>query len=99
MKFVALGVLTLIAQASPAAFAQVPPGHMYGRCSDVYGPVYSSASKAYTASGTCKNGNSINCATDPMDGTPDYYCNVGSNKGQDPNPSVAADEACGCVDN
>ncbi|MCC7344925.1 MAG: hypothetical protein IT573_08295 [Deltaproteobacteria bacterium] len=99
MKLFILGIFAFSLLPQSPALGQVPPGNMYGRCSNIFGPVYNSATKAYSASGTCQNGSPVTCVTDPMDGSPDYYCQTGGSKEQDPNPSVAADEACGCVDN
>ncbi|MDL1870882.1 hypothetical protein FBR05_01600 [Deltaproteobacteria bacterium PRO3] len=99
MKLLLFGMFALSCFPISPALGQVPPGNMYGRCSNIYGPIYNSSTKAYTASGTCQNGNPVNCFTDPIDGSPDYYCQSGGSKEQDPNPSVAADEVCGCIDN
>jgi len=78
--------------------AQSPPGQIYGRCSQVYGPVYSSSAQAYTAKGTCSDRSAVSCKTDPLDGTNKmYYCQAKGSSTQDPNVGVAADKACGCV--
>ena len=97
MKLFLFGLIAFIASQSSHVIAQVPPGNMYGRCSNIFGPSYDPSSKAYTASGTCQNGAAVSCWTDPTDGSPDYYCQISGNKQQDPNPSVAADEVCGCM--
>ncbi len=98
MKLLILGIFAFSLFPQSPALGQVPPGNMYGRCSNIFGPIYNSSTKAYSASGTCQNGSPVTCFTDPIDGSPDYYCQTGGSKEQDPNPSVAADEACGCMD-
>ncbi|HCU24292.1 MAG TPA: hypothetical protein DF383_04665 [Deltaproteobacteria bacterium] len=98
MKSFILAIVALFFLGEAGALAQLPPGSMYGRCSNIYGPIYSTSTQSYSASGACQNRNPVNCRTDPLDDTPDYHCTTNGGEGQDPNPSVAADEACGCMD-
>jgi len=99
MKRLCLILLGLAFLNVPEVLAQSPPGQIYGRCSQVYGPVYSSSKQAYTAKGSCSDQSPVRCKTDPLDGTmvKMYYCQANGNNTQDPNAGVAADKACGCV--